>query len=97
MRINDLNTRGTLVAETGTASPAQKIGHSDSTRAATVSSSEDRVELSSTLAQGPQAMSAPDTERASRIQALAAQYQSGQYRSDSLATSQAMLEQAFSA
>ena len=58
------------------------------------SASGDRVEFSSTLMQLAQAVSAYGQSRASRVQELAAQYQSGSYGSDSLATSHAMVSDA---
>jgi len=57
----------------------------------------DRVEFSGTLGRLSQALSASQSDRASRVQSLAAQYQSGLYRPDSAATGRAMIADALGA
>jgi hypothetical protein len=52
------------------------------------------VELSGALGRLSQTLSSFHSERASRVQALAAQYQSGKYRPDSHATSRAIVASA---
>jgi len=95
MRVNGQNSLGTT-AETGGAPEAQKLDRSDSSRSSAVDAGEDRVGLSATLGRISQALSSYNAQHASRVQALTAQYQQGQYQSDAQATSNAMLEQAFS-
>ncbi|MGD0498927.1 MAG: hypothetical protein ABSC23_10880 [Bryobacteraceae bacterium] len=56
----------------------------------------DRVEFSAALGQLARAISAYGADRTSRVQTLAALYQSGGYRSDSAATSRAMVSEALS-
>jgi len=57
----------------------------------------DRVEFSGSLGQLARVLSSDGSGRAARVQALAAQYQSGAYRPDSAATSRAMITEALSA
>jgi hypothetical protein len=52
------------------------------------------VEFSSTLGRLSQALAVSGSERASRVQALAAQYQSGNYQPNSLATSRSIISEA---
>ena len=90
MRIYDVNLTGSSAAESGRAQETQRSDRSGGARAggAGANGSSDRVEFSSTLGRLSQAMSADESSRASRVQALAAQYQSGTYRPDSVACQQ---------
>ena len=96
MRIYDVNLTGSSAAESGRAQETQRSDRAGATRTAGAggSGSSDRVEFSSTLGRLSEAMSADGSARASRVQALAAQYQSGSYRPDSLATSKGMVSEA---
>jgi len=98
MKVYDRNLSGASAAEAGRTQEAQQPNRSEQARAGSSrTGSEDRVELSGTLTRLSQALSAFGTSRASRVQALAAQYQSGNYSPDSLATSQGMVSEALSA
>jgi hypothetical protein len=55
------------------------------------------VELSSNLGRLSQAISSFSSQRAERVQSLAAEYQSGSYRPDAQATSRAMITDALTA
>jgi len=55
------------------------------------------VDLSAALGSLARAMSSFDASRAGRVQALAAQYQSGAYKTDSAATSRSMIAAALTA
>ena len=95
MRIYDVNLTGASAAESGRAQETQRSGAASSRSAgAGAYGANDRVEFSSTLGRLSQAMSADETTRASRVQALAAQFQNGTYRPDSLATSRGMVADA---
>ena len=56
----------------------------------------DRVELSSGLAGVARALAAYGSDRASKVQQLAGQFQAGTYNPNSLAISQGMVAQALS-
>jgi anti-sigma28 factor (negative regulator of flagellin synthesis) len=96
MRVNDRNLTGTSPAESGRAQETQKLHRNEGVRTGTAATdkSGDRVELSSTLETLSRALSASGSERASRVQALAAQYQSGSYHADSAATARGMVSEA---
>ena len=55
------------------------------------------MQFSSTLGSLARAMSTFNANRASNVQALAAQYQSGTYRGDSLTTGRTMIAHALTA
>ncbi|MBZ5620887.1 MAG: flagellar biosynthesis anti-sigma factor FlgM [Acidobacteriia bacterium] len=99
MRIYDVNLTGTSAAESSRAQETPHSGRAGSARAgeAGAGGTGDRVELSNTLGRLSQAMSADGSARASRVQALAAEYQSGSYRPDSAATSRDMVAEALAA
>ncbi len=71
----------------------QKAGRSE-TAGAQSSPTSDRVELSSGLGRLAQTISNYGANRAAQVQQLAALYQSGGYRPDSLATGRAMVTEA---
>ena len=98
-RIYDVNLTGTSAAESGRAQEAQRSGGAGSARTggAGAGGTGDRVEFSSTLGRLSQAMMADSSVRGSRVQALAAQYQSGSYRPDPAATSKGMVTEALAA
>jgi len=96
MRVYDVNLSSASAAESGRAQETQKADRAGSSRTegSGVAGSGDRVEFSSTLGRLSQVLAADSAGRASRVQAFAAQYQSGQYRPDSLATSRGMISEA---
>jgi anti-sigma28 factor (negative regulator of flagellin synthesis) len=96
MRVYDLNLTGSAAAETGRAQETQRAekGAGTGSSAKSASAFGDRVELSSTLGRLSQAISADGQERAARVQALAAQYQAGNYNTDSMATARGMVAEA---
>ncbi|MGA2271186.1 MAG: flagellar biosynthesis anti-sigma factor FlgM [Bryobacteraceae bacterium] len=96
MRVNDRNLTSASAAESGRSQETQKLNRTQGVKdgIATTDRSGDRVELSSTLEQLSRAMSAFGSERASRVQALAAQYRSGNYHVDSLAVARGMVSEA---
>ena len=99
MRVYDLNLTSTSAAATGRAQETQRADQAASSRAggSGTAASGDRVEFSSTLGRISQALAADGSDRASRVQALAAQYRSGQYQPDSMATSRGMISEALAA
>jgi flagellar biosynthesis anti-sigma factor FlgM len=96
MRIYDRDLTGTASAESGRSQETQKTDRdaTTSTSSQSGSSSGDRVELSSGLASVSRALAADGSSRASKVQQLTAQFQSGTYNPDSLAISQGMVAQA---
>jgi flagellar biosynthesis anti-sigma factor FlgM len=102
MRIDGPNLTGGTSAESGRAqetdksSRSQGVPSSQGVQTGTAASNKtgDRVELSSTLGALSRALSTNGSERANRVQALAAQYQSGSYRVDSAATARGMISEA---
>jgi anti-sigma28 factor (negative regulator of flagellin synthesis) len=99
MRVYDNNLSSTSAAEAARAQETQKLdrGEGAKTAAGKPDGSGDRVEFSSALGSLSRTMSAYGSSRASQVQALAAQYQSGNYNPDSAATSHAMLSDALAA
>jgi Anti-sigma-28 factor, FlgM len=90
--------RGLTAAETGQTQDVQKLSNSagkSSTRGA--DSAGDRVEFSGSLGRLSRTLSTYETSRASRVQSLASQYQSGAYQPNSAAISRGMLTEALSA
>ena len=79
------------------ASPAQDIRKLSNTSAGRSAGADapwdpwDRVDFSSSLGRLARTLSTYETSRSSRVQARAAEYQSGHYRADSAATSRDMV------
>ena len=94
MKVYDVNLTGPSASEAGRSQEAQKADRESNSRPATGNSSSDRVELSGTMARISRAVSSYSADRASRVQALAQNYQSGNYRPDSVQTSQGMVADA---
>ena len=94
MKVYDVNLTGPSASESGRAQETQKADRDSNSRPATGTSSSDRVELSGTLARISRAVSSYSTGRASKVQALTQQYQSGNYRPDSVKTSQGIIAEA---
>jgi anti-sigma28 factor (negative regulator of flagellin synthesis) len=99
MRVYDRNLTEASTGETGRAQETQKTERTGSSAPARTGAegSGDRIEFSSALGSLSRAMSTYNSGRASRIQSLESQYQSGNYRPDSHATSRAMVSQALTA
>jgi anti-sigma28 factor (negative regulator of flagellin synthesis) len=97
MRIYDQNLNGAGAAQTGAANEVQRTDREGGARAHGATSDRDRVELSSSLASLSRTLEAHHADRAARVQELAAQYQRGEYRPDSAATSRAMVGEALGA
>lgn len=97
MRIYDRDLTGAAAAESGRSQETQKADReATSTPSPAESTSGDRVELSSGLASVSRALAAYGSDRTSKVQQLAAQFQSGAYQPSSLAISQGMVAQALS-
>jgi anti-sigma28 factor (negative regulator of flagellin synthesis) len=94
MKVYDVNLTGPSASESGRAQETQKADRESNSRTAAANSSGDRVELSGTMARISRAVSSYRADRASKVQALAQQYQSGNYRPDSVKTSQGMIAEA---
>ena len=93
MKVYDTNLTGASAAETGRAQESQKLDRSGSAKSSspgTVSGA-DHVELSGALGRLSKSISSFQQNRANRVEALTAQYQSGKYQPDSQATSRAMV------
>jgi anti-sigma28 factor (negative regulator of flagellin synthesis) len=97
MRIYDQNLNGAGAAQTGGAQEIQRNDRESGARAHGTASDRDRVELSSSLASLSRTLEAHHSDRAARVQELAAQYQRGEYRTDSAATGRAMVGEALGA
>lgn len=94
MRIYDQSSTGTT-SETGRAAETQRLDRQTGVRSSgTASGSHDRVELSNTLSSLSRALTSYGSDRAKRVQELSAQYQNGQYRANSRATSRGMIAEA---
>ena len=97
MRIYDQNPAGMPAPEAGRPQETQQTGHAQTRPpGALVSGGGDQVELSSTVNSLSRALSAYGASRNVKVQALAAQFQAGSYRPDSLATSRSMVAESLS-
>ena len=96
MRVDDRNLAGATPAQSGRTQQTGKSTRNQAVPTGTAAADRtgDRVELSTTLETFSRAMSAFGSERANRVQALAAQYQSGGYHADSAATARGMVSDA---
>jgi Anti-sigma-28 factor, FlgM len=92
MRINNGNTTGAAAETVGTQN-IQKFGKGGGTSAG-LDPDSDQVAFSSTLGGLSRAVANDSAQRQSRVQTVAAAYQSGRYQPDSLATSRAMIADA---
>jgi anti-sigma28 factor (negative regulator of flagellin synthesis) len=98
MKIYDRNLNGTSASESGRAQELQKTSGSASGKSpATGGASSDSVEFSGALGALSRVLASSDNSRAMRVQSLTAQYQSGSYRPDSMATSQGMIDESLGA
>ncbi|MGO9012991.1 MAG: flagellar biosynthesis anti-sigma factor FlgM [Bryobacteraceae bacterium] len=94
MKVVDRNLSSGSPVESGRTQETQRASTATGGVATTRAGSEDQVEFSNTLGSLARAMSTFNASRATKVQALAAQYQSGSYRADSSATSRAIIAQA---
>ncbi|MGB9454696.1 MAG: flagellar biosynthesis anti-sigma factor FlgM [Bryobacteraceae bacterium] len=94
MKVVDRNLSSGSPVETGRTQETQRASITAGSGAATRAGGEDQVEFSNTLGSLARAMSTFNASRASKVQALAAQYQSGAYRADASTTSRAMIAHA---
>jgi hypothetical protein len=99
MKVYDTNLTGASALESARTQELQKLERGGSGRSSSAGavSGDDHVDLSGALGRLSKTLSSFHQDRASRVQALAAQYQSGTYRPDSAATSRAMISDALSA
>ena len=99
MKIYDQNISGTSASQTGRAQEAQNAGRAGAGKAGggKVDPAGDQVEFSGTLSRLSRTLGTFDASRAERIQALAAQFQTGSYRPDPTGTSRGMITEALSA
>ena len=97
MKIQDRNLTGTSAAETSRAQESQQLSRTGTAKSAAGDGSGDSVEFSGTLSRLSRTLTTFESSRASRVQALASQYQSGNYKPDSAATSKGMVSEAMSA
>jgi flagellar biosynthesis anti-sigma factor FlgM len=96
MRIYDQNLAGTAAAESGRSQETQKsAGAPQSGSGSSVSG--DRVELSSAMTGVSRALASYQSDGASKVQSLTAQFQSGRYQPNSQAISQGMVSEAVAA
>jgi len=99
MRIYDTNLTGTSRAEWGRAHESQKLsstGTGKTPAGGGLDGSTDRVEFSGTLSRLSRALTTFESSRTNRIQTLAAEYQKGNYKPDSLAISRGIVSDALS-
>ena len=99
MKIVDRNLSGASTTGASQAQESQRTESSAKARPGASGSSGygDRVEFSGTLGRLSRALAADGAGRAAKVRSLAAQYQSGNYRPDSAATSRNMVSEALSA
>jgi Anti-sigma-28 factor, FlgM len=96
MKIYDSNVSGDAIAESHRSQATQRTDSIGTTRSSSTSGG-DQVEFSGRLGRLSGALSGFQTDRAARVQALAAQYQNGTYRADSAATGRAIVGEALRA
>ena len=100
MKINDRTVTGSSAAETGRAQESQnlnRLGTGKSPIRDGLAGSNDRVEFSGTLSRLSRALGTFAATRASRVQALAVQYENGIFKPDSAATSKGVVAEALNA
>ncbi|MCX6629907.1 MAG: flagellar biosynthesis anti-sigma factor FlgM [Candidatus Solibacter sp.] len=99
MKINDRNITGTPAPETGRTQESHNLERAGAGKSTTRGGSDgfgDRVEFSGTLSRLSRALTTFESTRASRVQALAVEYQSGKYKPDAAATSRGLVAEAIS-
>jgi len=90
------NRTPATAAEASPTRGVRKVSNTSTGRSKTVGAdtSLDRIDFSSSLGILARTLSTYKTSRSARVQALAAEYQSGDYRPDSAATSRSMVTEA---
>ena len=98
MQIYDQNPIGPSGTQSERTQETQKSGRAGGSKsvAGGTDKSSDHVEFSSTLGRLSRTLNTFEASRASRVQALAAQFQAGNYRVDASATSRSMVSDALS-
>jgi anti-sigma28 factor (negative regulator of flagellin synthesis) len=98
MKITDQNLGGAAAPETARSQDVQLTSKNGagSSSSSTIDAN-DRVEFSGGLGTLSRALSSFQSDRAGRVQSLAAQYQSGSYQPDSAAISRGMIAEALDA
>jgi flagellar biosynthesis anti-sigma factor FlgM len=97
MKIYDSNTCGAPVGGSQRTQETKGLERSGNGRSSAAGESGgDRVEFSGALERLSRTLSSQQSERASKVQALTAQYQNGTYRTDSAAVGRAMISEALS-
>jgi hypothetical protein len=96
MRVDDRNLNGVAGLQTGRTPDTHGAERAGSTSGSQISESQggDRVEISGTAGLVAQALGTGSADRAQRIQQLSADYRSGNYQPNSLATSRAIIQDA---
>jgi hypothetical protein len=94
MKISDLNPGGAAASGTQRSQETQPAAHGGPSRASGAGFDSDRVEFSGGLGSLSRALSSFHSDRAGRVQSLAAQYQNGTYRPDSAAISRGLVGEA---
>jgi hypothetical protein len=99
MKIFDRSLTGTSASETGRAQETQSVGRAGTGKSPTrgVDGSNDRVEFSGSLSRLSQTLNTFESTRATRVQGLAAEYRSGNYKPNSAATSKGLVADAMNA
>ena len=96
MRIYDQNLTGSAAAESGRPQETQKSAGTPLSGSGSGGSG-DRVELSSAMTSVSRALTSYQSDRASKVQSLTEQFQSGRYQPNSQAISQGMVAEAVAA
>ena len=95
MRIYDRDLTGPAAAESGRSQETQRAEReSTSALSGSANKSGDRVELSSGFASVSRALASQHADRTTRVHELTAQYQSGMYQPNSMATSHGIVSEA---
>ena len=94
MRVYEQNLTGTSVTETGRSQETQRTGGHGRSGAVGTGGSQDRVEFSNTFGTVSRAIASHDVNRGDRVDQLAAQYASGNYVPDPVATGHSLVSEA---
>lgn len=97
MRIHDQNLNGAAASQTGGPQEVQRTERAGPARTGLSDGDGDRVEFSKTLGALSRALDADRSDRAARVEHLAALYRAGQYRGDPVAAAHAMISEALGA
>jgi flagellar biosynthesis anti-sigma factor FlgM len=97
MKVNNAGVTAAPAGEAGRAQESQRSQTSSGTKGSASSAGGDRVEFSSTIGSLSKAISSFSSSRAAKVQALTAQYQSGNYKPDASVISKGMVSEALGA